>query len=630
MTRLRFLLASGGDPFLAELLELIAGAATDLGVASDIVLDAYPEPDSESVYVLVPQELFELAPGRGSPEPAQLRRTIALCTEPPGEVSFNIAAHYARQVGAVLHTHRSGCQELGRLGIAAEHFQLGYSPRWDGWHTQEVPRAVDVLHIGARDAWRERTIAGWAPALWRHRCRFVLPQTLSYRTRQLDGLLPDGRLRALSSARVLLNLHHRARRHLEWPLVIAAIANGCVLMSEPSLDAEPLLAGEHYVSGPPEQLARLTSELLGDEDRLRELRDGAYHFARQELPLSRAVERLIDIAADMTSRPIAETWPLSPSPPPGADTDGEPKRGSTSQLNAISGSLKLLSHATLDLRRRLERIEHRTISQEPLDEPVQVWESEGFASARPLVSVIVPLHEYEHEVRECIASVVASELRDIEVLVLDDCSSDGSLAAAREGLAAQPQMPSLLLCHLVNRGVARTRNALIARARGRFVFALDADNLIYPSALDRLLAALEHDPEASFAYPIQVAQRDWRAVDVINAWPWDPRQLVQANYIDAMALIRREILLEHGGYVEDPRIESSEDHDLWCQMAERGQYGVLVPELLAVYRVQAHSTLRMLGGAENMQTVSLIRSRAPGLMRRLVEEEEASVHGAQG
>ena len=292
----------------------------------------------------------------------------------------------------------------------------------------------------------------------------------------------------------------------------------------------------------------------------------------------------------------------------------------SAQLGGIASSLKHLSHETLDLRRRLERIEHRVTSQESLEEPIGEHESESFHAARPRISVIVSLYEYEHEVRECLASVAASELTDFELLILDDASRDGSLAAAREALVAFPHVPSQLLRHLVNRGVARTRNALIERARGEFVFVLDADNSIFPSALQRLLAALERDPQASFAYPIQVAHRELRAVDVFNAWPWDPRRLVQANYIDAMALIRRDVLTAHGGYVEDPRIGNSEDHDLWCRMAEREQYGVLVPEMLAVYRVQAHSKLRAVGGVETGQTLSLIRARVPGLMRRLGEE----------
>jgi hypothetical protein len=628
VSRLRFLLASRGDPFLAELIELIAGVVGDLGVAGDVVVDGYPEPDPEDVYVLVPHEFFELAPAHGGPEPAQLLRTIALCTEPPGSTAFDIAAHYARQAGATLHILRSGCEQLDRMGIPVEHLQLGYSSRWDRWHGEDGPRSVDVLHIGARDAWRERTVASWAPALWRHRCRFILPQTLSERSSQLDGLLPDGRLRALGSAQVLLNLHHRDRTCFEWPLGLAAIANGCVLVSEHSVDAQPLQAGVHYLDGRGCNLAQLADELLGDDERLRSLRDRAYELARSELPFERSVERLLEIAAGLLERGAGTLWPLSPSPPPPAPDPREQEDPPlASQLSDIAGSLKRLGGETLDLRRRLERIEHRAISPEPVDEPLLVHQSETFATARPRISVIVALYEYEHEVRECLASVAASELVDFELMVMDDASGDGSLSAAQEVLAEHPSMAAVLLRAPVNRGIARTRNALLARARGELVFILDADNLIFPSTLHRLAAALERDSGASFAYPIQVAHRDWQAVDVVNAWPWDPRQLVQANYIDAMALIRREALLELGGYVEDPRIANSEDHDLWCQMAERGRYGVLVPELLAVYRVQAHSTLRALGGSENAQTLSLIRSRVPNLMRRLLsEEEDAQLH----
>lgn len=621
--RLRFLVASKGDPFLSELIELLAGETHDLGMTSEIVTDAYPEPDDDSVFVLVPHEFFELAPDHGDPKPEQLQRTVALCTAPPGETDFHIAAHYARQLGAVLHTHRAGCEELRRMGVEAEHFQLGYSARWDRWRARDSIREVDVLHIGARDAWRERAVAGWAPDLWRRHCRIVLPQTLSTRSRQLDGLLPDGRLQALRSARVLLCLHHRATNDFQWPLAIAAIANGCVLVSEHALGGDPLREGEHYIAGEAGRLAQLASELLDDDRRLAELRDCAYRFVRERLPLTHAVERLLDMASDLHVAASRDPWPLSPSPAPVADASEGLEPELESRLAGMTGSLRGLHRFTIDVRRRLERIEHRMASDEPVEEPLYVEQSERFAIADPAVSVIVPVYEYANEVRECLESVAASSLANIELLVLDDASQDGSLDAAREALTAHPDLAWLLLRHPVNRGVGCARNALIARARGEFVFVLDADNLIFPSALPRLYDALVNDPHASFAYPMQVVRKGWEAVDVVNAWPWDPKQLLLAgNYIDAMALIRRSALLEHAGYTEDVRIHGCEDYDLWCRMAEHGCYGVLVPEMLAVYRVQAHSKLQMAGGAADAQTLSVIRSRAPELMRRFVEGVE--------
>ncbi len=623
--RLRFVVPSGGEPLVSELIELIAAVANDLGAAADVVLDVFPESDPRDVYV-VAHELFERAPGRGNPAPEQLRRTIALCTEPPDSGSFELAVHHAHQVALTLHTNRRGCEQLEQRGIACRHLQLGYSFRWDRWRGEDGPRPVDVLHIGARDALREPAIGGWAPTLWRHRSRFVLPPTLSEPTAELAGLLPEGTPAALSAARTLLCLHHRERTSFPWPLALAAIANGCVLVCEHSLDAEPLRAGVHYVSGTGEELAQLATRLLGDERRRREIQRNAYELVRRELPLARSVAHLLELAANLRERPPGMKPLSGPMSPPQSVPSAVSAAGHdpvvADQLRAISASLGRLSGETRDLRRRLERIEHRMNSSAPPDAPRVVYESDTFAGAAARVSVIVSLYAYEHEVGECLASVAASQLTDLEVLVLDDASPDRSLAAARAALEAHPRMPSLLLAHHVNQGVGRVRNALIERARGELVFVLDADNLIFPSTLDRLVEALELDPDASFAYPMLVAQRDWRPVEVFNAWPWNPRRLVQANYIDAMALIRRAALAEVGGYVEDSRI-GSEDHDLWCQMAERGMRGVLAPELLAVYRIQAHSKLRTYGGSQHTHTLSVIRSRAPELIRRLVDEDEA-------
>lgn len=639
--RLRFVLPSGGDPLAAELVGLLAAVACDLGAAADVTLDAFPEPDRpDDVYVLAAHPLPPLAPAHGTPAPERLRRTIALCTEPPDSPSFEPAAHHACQAALALHIDRRGCQQLREHGIAAHHLQLGYSFRLDRWRGEGDRRPIDVLHIGARDALREPTIGGWAATLWRHRSRFVLPLTLDTPTAELAGLLPEGTLGALSGASTLLYLHHRDRTHFPWPLAMAAIANGCVLVCEHALDADPLRAGVHYVSGAGEELAQLAASLLSDDERRREIRRSAYELVQRELPLAHSVAQLLELAAGLRggapgASPSSPSegeqpngiQPLTPPPSPplavpaaAAGTGGDPVVAE--QLRAIAASLGRLSGETRDLRRRLERIEHRLSSSTPVDAPHVLYESDTFAGAAPRVSVIVSLYGYEHEVGECLASVAASQFTDLEVLVLDDASPDGSPAAALAALQAHPRMPSQLLAHRVNHGVGRARNALIECARGELVFVLDADNLIFPSTLERLVEALERDRDASFAYPILVAQRDWRPVEVFNTWPWNPRRLVQANYIDAMALIRRGALAEVGGYVEDSRI-GSEDHDLWCQMAERGMRGVLVPELLAVYRLQDHSKLRTYGGSQHTHALSLIRARAPELIRMLSAEEEA-------
>jgi glycosyltransferase involved in cell wall biosynthesis len=201
------------------------------------------------------------------------------------------------------------------------------------------------------------------------------------------------------------------------------------------------------------------------------------------------------------------------------------------------------------------------------------------------------LYNYEREVLDALGSVAASEFDYYEVLVLDDASSDGSLEAARQFLVEHPWMPAALLHHRVNRGLGASRNALTRQARGELMFVLDADNAIYPTALGRLVEALDHDQGATFAYPLIAVTRPDEPTGLLSQHAWDPGRLRDGNYIDAMALIRIDDLLALGGYTEDPRLAGWEDFHLWCACAEAGWWGTLVPEVLARYRASSHSML---------------------------------------
>ena len=72
---------------------------------------------------------------------------------------------------------------------------------------------------------------------------------------------------------------------------------------------------------------------------------------------------------------------------------------------------------------------------------------------------------------------------------------------------------------------------------------------------------------------------------------WNPERLRYGNYIDAMAMIRRAAIIEAGGYTRDDRLHGWEDFDLWCAFADRGLYGIRVPEILSRYRTGVYSMI---------------------------------------
>src|SRR5437762_2501952 len=158
------------------------------------------------------------------------------------------------------------------------------------------------------------------------------------------------------------------------------------------------------------------------------------------------------------------------------------------------------------------------------------------------VSVVLPLYNYAGTVLEALESVVRQDLPALSVIVIDDASTDNGGEEARIFLEqhAARFTEAQLVRHHHNQGLSMARNSGIAWSSEPYLFMLDADNRLRPPALSRLLAALECSG-AAFAYS------PWRwfgeedAIGIADVW--QPERLAINNYIDAMALIRRDALL---------------------------------------------------------------------------------------
>ncbi len=151
--------------------------------------------------------------------------------------------------------------------------------------------------------------------------------------------------------------------------------------------------------------------------------------------------------------------------------------------------------------------------------------------------------------------------------------------------------------------MARTRNQGFSRARTKYVFVLDADNLLYPRCVEALVSALENS-DAAFAYGYIEKFGDVRRLQ--NTRKWNPHSLARGNTIDAMVLLRKSIWKTVGGY-STIEVMGWEDFDLWFKIARRKGRGILVPEILARYRV--HITFHAQQGhqSKRRETVALLR-----------------------
>jgi SAM-dependent methyltransferase/glycosyltransferase involved in cell wall biosynthesis len=235
------------------------------------------------------------------------------------------------------------------------------------------------------------------------------------------------------------------------------------------------------------------------------------------------------------------------------------------------------------------------------------------------VTVIIPLYNYMDTIAEALESVAAQTLAPLDLIVVDDASTDAGALVAREWMVAhRHRFGRLVLArNAENAGLGPTRNVGFALAETRYVIQLDADNRLLPEFATRLLAKAE-ESGAAFVFPlIQTFGDD---DEIRGRAPYAPMRLACGNSIDAMALVRVSAWAAVGG-VDDVRF-GWEDYDMWCRFAERGMFGAQVPEVLAEYRVHPRSMLHTETDLEGnkRRLIADLRARHPWVLDGVAED----------
>jgi hypothetical protein len=198
--------------------------------------------------------------------------------------------------------------------------------------------------------------------------------------------------------------------------------------------------------------------------------------------------------------------------------------------------------------------------------------------SEPVVSVVIACFNYAHTLPDAVASVLGQTLRDLELTIVDDGSTDDSLAVARRLAEADPRVTVIAQ---ENAGQpAIPRNRAIERARGRFVVSLDADDKLAPDALAICAATLDADDRAGLAYP---QQKDFGFEDSLHAHlEWSLARIKRFNHLPSATMFRRAAWEAAGGY--NTNVRGYEDWDLWLGIAEAGYTGRAATGALWYYR----------------------------------------------
>jgi len=200
----------------------------------------------------------------------------------------------------------------------------------------------------------------------------------------------------------------------------------------------------------------------------------------------------------------------------------------------------------------------------------------------PLVSVVIPTLDRCAFTAEAVASVLDQTVSDLELVVVDDGSTDGTAAHLERSFSD----PRLQILRQENRGVSAARNRGARATRGPWLAFLDSDDLWLPAKLERQLDLLRPPEPAPACYTEEVWHRRgrWANPRKVHAkhdgWIF-PHCVPLCIVSPSSVLLRREVFDELGGF--DESLPACEDYELWLRLAAR--YPVrLLPERLIVKR----------------------------------------------
>ena len=208
----------------------------------------------------------------------------------------------------------------------------------------------------------------------------------------------------------------------------------------------------------------------------------------------------------------------------------------------------------------------------------------------PKVSVIIPTYNRAEYLPAAIESVLAQSFCDVEIIVVDDGSTD----ATRSVLQPWVDTGQIRYYRQENRGVSAARNRGIALAQGEYIAFLDSDDLFAPDKLEKQAAHLDADIEIGLVHGSfrrvdmdgnLLAERDTSRFSG-NVYP---EMLLDWSVLipPSCVMLRAAALSETGGF--DQAMRWGEDIDLWRRVARRYRFAA-IPEILTTMRTHAENT----------------------------------------
>lgn len=232
-----------------------------------------------------------------------------------------------------------------------------------------------------------------------------------------------------------------------------------------------------------------------------------------------------------------------------------------------------------------------------------------------LVSVIIPSYNHGCYLYESVESVVNQTYSNIEIIIINDGSSDDTKVIAN---ALMSEHKNIRFFDREHEGIVNTRNFGLFVSSGKYILFLDGDDKIHPDFLKETVAILDSKPSVGFVYT--AVQHIGIRTDIWSGGEFNPQKFLRENQLTCTALFRREIFEQTGGM--KPVMEDGyEDWEFWISAYEKGWHGYLLDKPYFYYR-KINNISRLGKLYQNQLLENVLKARIINLHRELYSPSE--------
>lgn len=206
----------------------------------------------------------------------------------------------------------------------------------------------------------------------------------------------------------------------------------------------------------------------------------------------------------------------------------------------------------------------------------------------PRVTILMGVYNGQETIKAAVGSLLSQSFTDIEVLVVNDGSTDKTGQLLEE--IRDPRV--IILTNAENIGLTRSLNRGLHIATGEFIARLDADDIAYPERIEKQLAWMESNPQAGVCGTYAEVQGEVWGSRVSSDECLIDWLLVDNIFVHSSVMMRRQLILDAGGYNEN--YEYAQDYELWARISAATAFG-MVREVLVGHRRSADQISQRLG-----------------------------------